>query len=200
MRRILLPGELAGGSTLFHVKSYVALLRGIGPGNPNMRNDRLREVFESLGYHSVRTVISSGNVLFDSSSSAVRILEAQIEEAIAQGLGFTTTAIIRSKRQIQALVDRDPFMGVQHSDKSNLNVTFMKKRPQTTLSFPYRPPDRDYIILGLHGREICSVIDLTSAKTPDLMAWMEKEFGKAITTRTYNTVRRVLRRFNEPGR
>lgn len=182
------------------MKSYVALLRGIGPGNPNMRNDRLREVFERLGYHSVRTVISSGNVLFDSSSSAVRILEAQIEEGIAQRLGFTTTAIIRSKRQIQALVDRDPFMGLQHSGKSNLNVTFLKERPRTALSFPYRPPDRDYTILGLYGREICSVIDLTSAKTPDLMAWMEKEFGKAITTRTYNTVRRILRRFNEPGR
>jgi Protein of unknown function (DUF1697) len=162
-----------------------------------MRNERLREVFERLGYDNVRTVISSGNVLFDSSSSAVRLLEAQIEDAIARQLGFTTTAIIRSKRQIQALVESDPFTGLQHSDRTNLNVTFLKKRPRTGLSFPYRPPNRDYTILGLYEREICSVIDLTSSKTPDLMAWVEKEFGKALTTRTYNTVRRILRRLNE---
>ncbi|MBA3630747.1 MAG: DUF1697 domain-containing protein [Actinobacteria bacterium] len=43
------------------MKSYVALLRGIGPSNPNMRNDRLRAVFEDLGFSNVRAVISSGN-------------------------------------------------------------------------------------------------------------------------------------------
>lgn len=31
---------------------YAALLRGIGPGNPNMRNDKLRGVFEGLGLES----------------------------------------------------------------------------------------------------------------------------------------------------
>jgi uncharacterized protein (DUF1697 family) len=43
---------------------YVALLRGIGPSNPNMRNEKLRGVFEKLGFDNVQTVISSGNVLF----------------------------------------------------------------------------------------------------------------------------------------
>ena len=42
---------------------YVALLRGIGPSNPNMRNERLRELFQKLGFQNVQTVISSGNVL-----------------------------------------------------------------------------------------------------------------------------------------
>jgi hypothetical protein len=36
------------------------------------------------------------------------------------------------------------------------------------------------------------VIDLTSAKTPDLMIWLEKKFGKEITTRTWKTVERIL--------
>jgi hypothetical protein len=41
------------------------------------------------------------------------------------------------------------------------------------------------------------VIDLTSAKTPDLMRWLEKEFGKEITTRTYKTVQRILKKLDE---
>lgn len=40
--------------------TYVALLRGIVPLNPNMRNEKLRGVFEKLGFTNVRTVISSG--------------------------------------------------------------------------------------------------------------------------------------------
>jgi uncharacterized protein (DUF1697 family) len=43
---------------------YVALLRGIAPTNPNMRNDKLRGVFEKLSFENVKTVISSGNVVF----------------------------------------------------------------------------------------------------------------------------------------
>jgi uncharacterized protein (DUF1697 family) len=179
------------------VNSYVALLRGIGPGNPNMRNEKLREVFENLGFGNVRTVISTGNVLFESNSSAVRALEAQIQEAISEQLGFTSTTIIRSMKQMQALVDRDPFSGFEHSDRTHLNVTFLKRKPKTAWRFPYRPKNRDYTILDIYDRDICSVIDLTSARTPDLMAWLEREFGKEVTTRTYKTVGRILKKLNE---
>ena len=179
------------------MKSYVALLRGIAPTNPNMRNDRLRGVFAELGFSNVRTVISSGNVLFETDSSAVRALETKVEEALPKRLGFTSTTIIRSRTEIQALVDQDPSGGVDHSSKTNLNVTFLKRKPRPTFRFPYQPEDRDYTILGMYGRDVCSVIDLTSAKTPDLMRWMEKEFGKEVTTRTFDTVERILRRLNE---
>jgi uncharacterized protein (DUF1697 family) len=179
--------------------SYVALLRGIGPGNPNMRNDRLRKVFENLGFDNVRTVISSGNVLFDTNSSAIRSLEAKIEEALPEQLGFNSTTIIRSKRQLQALVDLDPFKGFEHTKTTHLNVTFLKRNPRTDWTFPYGPKGSGYSVLAIHDRAICSVIDLTSAKTPDLMAQMEKEFGKEITTRTYKTVARILKKLNESG-
>lgn len=181
------------------MKGYVALLRGIGPSNPNMRNEKLRGVFENLGFSNVRTVISSGNVVFDSSSSAVRTMEAEIEKALPKQLGFTSTTIIRRQRQIQALVDRDPFGGVAHSDKTHLNVTFLKRKPRTRFDLPYRPDNRDYTILGVFDRDVCSVIDLSSARTPDLMAWLEREFGQEITTRTFKTVGRILRKLNEPG-
>jgi uncharacterized protein (DUF1697 family) len=179
------------------MKSYVALLRGIAPTNPKMRNDRLRGGFEDLVFCNVRTVISSGNVLFETDSSAVRALETKVEEALPERLGFTSTTIIRSRTEIQALVDRDPFGGVDHSRETNLNVTFLKRRPRPTFTFPHQPQDRDYTILGMYGGDVCSVIDLTSAKTPDLMRWMEKEFGKKVTTRTFDTVERILRRLNE---
>jgi hypothetical protein len=40
---------------------------------------------------------------------------------------------------------------------------------------------------------ICSVIDLTGSRTPDLMLRLEKQFGKEITTRTWKTVERILK-------
>jgi uncharacterized protein (DUF1697 family) len=50
--------------------------------NPNMRNEKLRGVFEGLGLTNVKTVISSGNVLFESPREDVPALEAEIEDAL----------------------------------------------------------------------------------------------------------------------
>jgi uncharacterized protein (DUF1697 family) len=172
---------------------YVALLRGIAPTNPNMRNDKLRGVFENLGFENVKTVISSGNVIFESPSRSAKRLEETIETALPEHLGFTSTTIIRSQRQIEKLVDKNPFQGMEHSQKSSLNVTFLKKKRRTEIKFPHKIEDRDYELLGMYNGAICSVIDLTSAKTPDLMVWLEKKFGKEITTRTWKTVERILK-------
>ena len=69
--------------------NYVALLRGIGPLNPNMRNEKLREVFEKLGFKTVRTVISSGNVLFQGPPQSTAKLEAILEKSFAKAAGVS---------------------------------------------------------------------------------------------------------------
>jgi uncharacterized protein (DUF1697 family) len=172
---------------------YVALLRGIAPTNPNMRNDKLRGVFEKLGFENVKTVISSGNVIFDSPSRSSKKLEDSIETALPEQLGFTSTTIVRSQGQIRKLVDRDPFEGREHSKTSSLNVTFLKINGKRKLELPHRAGSRDASLVGMVDGAIFSVIDLTSSRTPDLMAWLEKQFDKQITTRTWNTVQRILK-------
>jgi uncharacterized protein (DUF1697 family) len=172
--------------------SYVALIRGILPTNPNMRNDKLRGAFEAIGLSNVRTVISSGNVIFDSSSTDTAALETQIEHALESQLGFANAVFVRSRSEIQALVDQDSFRGAEHSPKSYLTITFLKSKPQLKLDLPYLSENQDYTIVGVVDREICSVIDLTTTRTPKLMSWLEKEFSKDITTRTYKTVERIL--------
>jgi uncharacterized protein (DUF1697 family) len=179
---------------------YAALLRGIGPSNPNMRNEKLREVFQNLGFQNVQTVISSGNVLFESPTRGVKGLEAAIEEAIQSQLGFASTTIIRSHQELRRLVDNDPFAGIEDTPTSRLNVTFLKQKRRTDPRFPYYAESKGYTVIAMHGREVCSVVDLTGATTPDLMAWLEKQFGKAITTRTWKTVGRILNRLDSGGR
>lgn len=177
--------------------NYVALLRGFNPLNPNMRNEKLRGVFKDLGFRDVQTVISSGNVLFKTQSRNVEELEAVIEEALLLKLGFTSTIIIRSKAELELLVDKKPFEGMKDLPESRFNVTFLKNEPTIGIEFPYHAENEGYIVLGIYDRAICSVIDTTRSKTPDLMRWLENEFGKEITTRTWKTVGRILKRMNE---
>src|SRR5579864_1721905 len=103
---------------------YVALVRGIGPLNPNMRNEKFCRVFESLGFHNVQTVMTGGNVLFETDTHDRKALEVAVEKALPAQLGFTATTIIRSHKHIQDLVDRNPFRGLEDSRSSHLDVTF----------------------------------------------------------------------------
>jgi uncharacterized protein (DUF1697 family) len=95
-------------------------------------------------------------------------------------------------------VEKNPFEDMQHSQTSSLNVTFLKKETSIDMTFPYQVENRDYTLLGMYDGAICSVIDLTSSKTPDLMLWLEKKFGKEITTRTWKTVERILKVMGAP--
>ncbi|HVO76008.1 MAG TPA: DUF1697 domain-containing protein [Ignavibacteriaceae bacterium] len=170
---------------------YIALLRGISPSNSNMRNEKLRDLFEELGFKKVQSIISSGNILFESPADA-EALEIKIEKAFQERLGFKSSTIIRSDEEIKSLIKKDPFKGIKDTPRSRLNVTFLKNAPDKKHKFPFQPEKRTYKILKMLDQSVFSVIDLSGDKTPDLMSWLEKEFGKEITTRTWKTVQRIL--------
>lgn len=169
---------------------YVALLRGINSGqNPVVKMDQLRRVFESLGFDRVRTILASGNVLFETDKTSEKGLIRRLEGPLSDALGFDVAAIVRTSGDIQRLVDARPFQGIAISAQTKPYVTFLPETPAHALTFPYRA--KGSTILGLIDRAVCSVVDLSGATTPDLMRLLEKEFGKKITTRSWNTVERI---------
>jgi hypothetical protein len=60
---------------------------------------------------------------------------------------------------------------------------------------PYTPRQA-YTIVGQDDSQVCSIIDISGSKTPDLMLWLKREFGKEISTRTYKTVERIFAKLN----
>lgn len=172
---------------------YVALLRGIGPSDPKMRSAALRDVFERLGFDRVRTVISSGNVVFDTAERSASKLESRIEEAMHDHLGSPCSTVVRSERQIRGLLALGVFDAYDDGPAARCNVTFLKRRPKTTIAVPRVAPDGGSTVLDVRDQVVFSVVDTTASKTPDLMAWLEKVYGKEITTRTWRTVHRIAK-------
>lgn len=174
---------------------YVAFLRGIGPGVPNMRNEKLRGVFEGLGYTNVRSVISSGNIMFESNSTNVRQMEEKIEATWPMQLGFNSTTIIRSQRQLQELKRVNPFEGLRHGPSSYLMVTFLQAAPKVAFQYPHYPKDKPYFLPKATQQEVFSITDNTIVPTTDLMVWLEKQFGKNISSRSWQTIQKIIARF-----
>ena len=173
---------------------YVALLRGIGPGNPNMRNDKLRELFEFLGFDNVQSVISSGNILFESSRADKEQMEQDAESAFPEQLGYNCTTIIRSHADLEKIVSIDPFKGLTHGPTSYLLVTFLKHPQKMPFELPYQPDGKPYKIIGATGNALFTVTDNTVMKTTDLMTWLEQQFGRQITSRTWLTIERIIKK------
>lgn len=175
---------------------YAALLRGIAPSGPNMTNDKLRGVFERLGFADVASVLASGNIVFGAAEPDARALEARIEDALAADLRLASRTIVRTHGELRALVDGDPFAGLTHSRSSYLTATFVKD----TAGGPGPVGDRaDPRFPGVRydaaARAVLAVTDATRpGGTPDFMAWLERTYGKAITTRSWLTVQRIVRR------
>lgn len=173
------------------MQKYVALLRGIAPMNPAMRNEKLRSVCEELGFSNVHSIISSGNIVFESEVTDSRKLEAQLEAAWPEKLGFTSTTIIRTLDELKQLERKAPFKDMAHTKETSLNVTFLKHKPTPGLK---PPAGENYQVVAVYDREICSVINTTAAKTPDFMAKTERIYGKQVTTRTWLTVQRIIQK------
>ncbi|WP_019930264.1 DUF1697 domain-containing protein [Nocardia sp. BMG111209] len=175
---------------------YAALLRGIMPTNPNMRGEKLREVFTGLGFDSVGSVLTSGNIVFGSTETDVPALESRIQRALNAELGIAGGTLIRSRDELQALVDAAPFGERTHGRGTYLTVTFVKNDAPGEPSRPL-PPELGKVIdiLGFDAgaRAVLAVIDNSNAgSTPSHMAWLETMYGKDITTRTWLTVQKVL--------
>jgi uncharacterized protein (DUF1697 family) len=177
-----------------HMTAYVALIRGIGPGDPKKSNESLRSVLESLGLKNVRSVISSGNVVFESDETDIAQLEHMIESAWPTQLGFKATTIVRSQEQLQSIIDSDPFDGTTHSSANYQLVTFFKQPTKPQFDLPYYPPGKPYKVVGYKDNVLYTVTDNSLIKTSNLMTWLEKQFGKEITSRTPLTVERILKK------
>lgn len=167
------------------------LLRGMGPGDPVFNNRTICRCLEELGYSNVRSLQASGNYLFETDETDTATLETSIEAAIEQAVGFRRAAIVRSSDQIANLINHDPFNGMAHSNGSYLLVTFIKQPRQPDFALPYQPPGKPYEIIAAKDDMLFSVTDNTTGKTTDLMVWLERQFGKEITSRTWNTMQRV---------
>lgn len=170
---------------------YAAFLRGIGPLNPNMRNEKLRGVFEGEGLENVQSVITTGNIVFETATKDIKALETMIEKALPEQLGFSSTTIILSHAELKEVEKRHPFKLDEDIKKIEQFVAFTKRSVD---DFATTTDNNGFGILGAHGRTLYCRGDHETKQPLELMRWLEKEFRKEVTTRTWRTVERVLKK------
>ncbi len=173
--------------------TITGFLRGINVGGHHMLPmAELRKTLTETGCENVRTLLNSGNIVFETKQTNIQELESKIESYLSQTYKFPVPVILHTKIEIADLVNKNPFESVNVHKDIRLYVSFLKDEPKIEITLPYYSKDNSYQIISLSNRIICSVLDLTTTKTPKGMDELEKIFGKNITTRNWNTILKIL--------
>ena len=168
--------------------AYAAFLRGVSPMNAKM--PELKRAFERAGFADVRTLLSSGNVVFSAIATPIPQLERQAEAAMQKHLGNAFVTFIRPINTLRRLLASDPYAEFELEPQSKRIVTFLHKKPK---SAPALPIERDGArILVARGSEIFSAYTPTP-RGPVFMQLLDKAFGKETTTRTWETIAKVAK-------
>ena len=108
---------------------HVALLRAVNLGARNrVGMARLRELMEELGYEDVTTHGQSGNVVFSGPQRPAEEVERRLGRAYEEEFGFEVPVIVRSRRDLAALIAARPLAG-EATDPGKLFVVFLERTP-----------------------------------------------------------------------
>jgi uncharacterized protein (DUF1697 family) len=179
------PSKLRRPAGIGH--RYVAFLRGVTPQNARMAD--IKRCFESAGFGAVRTVLASGNVVFSSKLTSPAEIQDRAEHAIASGIGRTFGTLVRPVQSLRTLLDADPLAEFSVAKEAKRVVTFLRDAKEAG---PELPIERDGVqILKRLGNDVLTAY-VPNPKGPVFMVMLEQAFGKDLTTRTLDTVRKCL--------
>ena len=165
----------------------IALLRGINVGRAKrIAMADLRALVERLGCTNVRTLLNSGNVVFDATRPDRNRIAAAIDVALQSSHGFSASVVIITAAELQAIVEEDPLTGVV-IDPARYLVAFVAEpadlgRAKALLTAPWKP---EAMALGSRAAYLWCAKGIIDSKV--LPAFV-RATGQAATTRNWSTV------------
>jgi uncharacterized protein (DUF1697 family) len=167
----------------------VALLRGINVGGKTtLSMAKLRELAEGLGYDDVATYIQSGNLVLRTSDPAAKV-EKELAARIAGLGGVRPAVIVRTRAQLQRVVDGNPFLE-RGEDEKACHVVFGAKATKPRLArldLPDFAPEEATAV----GKELYLFLPGGMGRSK-LAAELAKDKDAVGTARSWRTVTKLL--------
>jgi uncharacterized protein (DUF1697 family) len=109
---------------------YIAFLRAINVGGHIVKMDRLRALFEEIGFSKVETFIASGNVIFETANKNTKTLTQKIESHLHENLSYKVGTFLRTTAELAAVARHKPFSDHELSQPAHsLYIVFLPDEP-----------------------------------------------------------------------
>jgi uncharacterized protein (DUF1697 family) len=171
----------------------VLLLRGVNVGGrAALPMAGLRALLGELGHEEARTHLQSGNAVIVASPSQARRLGPALEEAIAERFGVATRVMLRTRDEMRAVVDANPFAGAAASDPKSVHAVFLERRPARAAVGRIDPDRSPGDAVEVVGAEAYVHYPGGSGRSKLTAAYLERVLGVAATGRNWRTVTALL--------
>ncbi len=169
------------------MSACIALIRGINVGkNKRVAMADLRDMMIDLGHTNVRTLLNSGNVVFQSKDSNAAKMASSIETAIASKCGISAAVTVASARELDLIVDENPLLRFVDDHARHL-VAFVSHRKHLDAVRPmlkerWAP---DALAITQRAAYLWCASGILESK---LLLTFSRKAGATVTTRNWATV------------
>ena len=175
------------------METYITILRGINvSGQKSIKMDALRSMFEDLNFSNVTTYIQSGNVVFAEKKTKPKDLESKIQKEIKKIFGHEVSVLVKEKKEVEAVIKKNPFLKQKNIDSTRLYVTFLSHNPEQIHIDKIKdlkyPPD-EFIILE---KAIYLHVPISYGNSKLNNNFFENKLKVTATTRNWRTVNELL--------
>jgi uncharacterized protein (DUF1697 family) len=168
----------------------VALLRGINVGRAKrVAMADLCATVEGLGCRDVRTLLNSGNVVFERKRAAPDSLGPGIEKALLKALGVSSRVTVLTVAELRAIVAENPLLEAA-KDPSRLLVAVPQSAADLARLMPLRRHGWAPEALAVGKRAAYLACPGGIVKSP-LVAAVGRRLGDAVTTRNWTTLSKL---------
>jgi uncharacterized protein (DUF1697 family) len=168
--------------------TQIALFRGINVGKAKrIAMADLRTMFKALGFTDVRTLLNSGNVVFDAGRSATATNAKRIADALIEHTGVSANVLMLTAKDLESAIAGNPFLALM-DDPSRMLLGFIARgadrAPLQTLVDSMAASE--HVALGADALYLwCADGILESAFGAKLVG---PKFREIITSRNWSTV------------
>lgn len=177
---------------------YTAFLRAINVGGHNVKMDKLRSLFEEMGFSDVKTFIASGNIVFDSAVKNVKALEQNIEKYLNEALGYNVAVYIRALPELPEIAECRPFKGERSDGEtggSSIYIGFLKDEPANSVKNKLISLQTENEEFRFNGKELYWLCRVKFSESIFSGPLLEKTLGMQITLRNSTTVKKMTLKF-----
>ncbi|MDX8464426.1 DUF1697 domain-containing protein [Mesorhizobium sp. VK23B] len=173
------------------MQTYVALLYSIilGEGRRVVMAD-LKAMAEGIGLKNVRTLVATGNLVFEARTTKVSALERRLEKAFEETFGRHVDIIVRGAEDWLKLAAGNPFPAESAETADQVAVRVMRQPVADEALSGLQVRAAVHERVRLVGGDIWFVFSRERPSSRLLAAANHKRMGIG-TSRNWNTVRRL---------
>jgi uncharacterized protein (DUF1697 family) len=173
--------------------TYIAMLRGINVSGHNIiKMEQLRASFAALGFSNTKSYIQSGNLVFEASNASTAGLVEKISRKILGDFGMSVPVTVKTAKEIDQIIKRNPFPKMPGIDPSKLHITFLSTNPPPKALEQLLPLAAKSEQFRIIGQEVFLYCPDGYGNSKLSNTAVEKKLGVGATTRNWKTVNTLL--------